>query len=32
VTTLQEINLVPLEEFPAEWSRTEIFDVAPQEL
>lgn len=32
VTSIQEIALIPLEENPPQWSKTEIFDVTPQEL
>lgn len=32
VTTIQEFALIPLEDYPDQWSKTEIFDVTPQEL
>ena len=32
VTTIQDFALIPLEDYPDQWSKTEVFDVTPQEL
>ena len=32
VMTIQDFALIPLEDYPDQWSKTEVFDVTPQEL
>lgn len=32
VTTLQNLEMIPLSEFPDEWNKIEVFDTPPQNL